>query len=509
MSKRSLSLLTVAAVVLAGSAAWLTVGGSAEALTLVKPTDAAVQAAEAARDVPGATVEAVTLTAAPARVSLGGRTVQTWAFNGQVPGPEIRLAAGDTLKATVVNKLPQPLSMHWHGIALRNDMDGVPGVTQKAIAPGGSFTYTFIVPDAGTFWYHPHTGVQLDRGLYGPLIVTPRTAERVTYIPVLLDDWTDGLGETPDQILTRLRAGSGSSGGHDMGGMDMGSGSTGHDMSGVGSSGMGMSGSGADTGDVTYPAYVANGRTPDAPATYDVQPGQKVRLRLVNAGADTSFQVAVGGSRLTVVATDGFDVQPVTVDTLKIAMGERYDVEVTVPRTGGVLPLVAVADGKSGQALAVLRAGRGETPMADVKPRELNGQLLKLTDLHATTTNALPTGTPDRTYRVRLTGSMSGYDWGISAPSTGGTTMPVQAGERIRLVITNDTMMAHPIHLHGHTFQVSTGSGTGPRKDTVFVPVMGSVTLEFVADNPGQWLLHCHNIYHAESGMMTQLSYVR
>ncbi len=492
MSKRTTSLIAAAAVAVAGSATWLAFGRSAQALTLVGPTDAAVTSTEAARRVPGAAVTSTTLTAAPATVRVAGKSVQTWAFNGTVPGPQIRLAAGDTLKATVVNNLPQPLSMHWHGIALRNDMDGVPGVTQQAIAPGGSFTYTFTVPDAGTYWYHPHTGVQLDRGLYGALIVTPRSAEKVLDIPVLLDDWTDGLGETPDQVLARLRAGSGtsSSSGHDMGGTDMGS-------------------NGTDTGDVAYPAYLANGRTADSPTEYDVKPGQKVRLRLINAGADTAFRVAVGGSRLTVVATDGFPVEPVTVDTLKIAMGERYDVEVTVPPSGGVLPLVAVADGKTGQALAVLRAGDGEMPMADVQPRELTGRQLKLTDLHATAADTLPTGAPDRTYRVRLTGSMTAYNWGISAPSSGGATMPVRAGERIRLVITNMTMMAHPIHLHGHTFQVNTGPGPGPRKDTVLVPVMGSVTVEFVADNPGQWMLHCHNIYHAEVGMMTMVQYVR
>lgn len=495
MRARTLSLLVAAAVALAGAGAWLAFGRATEALTLVGPRDAAVARAEAARLAPAAAVKRVTLTAAPATVRVAGRPARTWAFDGQVPGPEIRLAVGDTLEATVVNRLPQPLTMHWHGIRLRNDMDGVAGVTQPAIAPGGSFTYRFAVPDAGTFWYHPHTGVQLDRGLYGALVVTPRTPDQVADVPVLLDDWTDGLAESPDEVLARLRQGSGG-GGHDMAGMDHGMG------------GMGGTGGAGDTGDVQYPAYLANGHSPDAPATYDGKPGQRLRLRLVNAGADTAFRVAVGGSGLTVVATDGFPVEPVTVDTLSIAMGERYDVELTLPRSGG-LALTAVADGKDGRAVLLLRAGTGSVAAPASDPAELQGRALRLADLHATPAVALPAGTPDRTYRVGLTGGMAAYDWRISVPRVAGVPLPVRQGERVRLVITNATMMAHPVHLHGHTFQVVTGSGTGPRKDTVLVPVMGSVTIDVVADNPGQWMLHCHNAYHAEAGMMTLLSYVR
>lgn len=496
MSKRTLALITAAALAAAGTSAWMLVDRGSD-LQVVSALDPAVAAAEAARHVTGSTTKAVTLTAAPATVQLGGRAVRTWAFNGAVPGPEIRLAAGDTLKATVENRLPEPLTMHWHGIRLRNDMDGVPGVTQEVIAPGSSFTYTFTVPDSGTYWYHPHTGVQLDTGLYGPLVVTSRVAPTVRDLPLVLDDWTDGWGETPQQVLAQLR-GAGASAGGGMG----------HDMGSMG----GMSGGGhmggEDTGDVQYPAYLVNGRTPDAPPVYPLAPGERVRLRLVNAGADTTFRVAVGGSRLTVVATDGFPVEPVTVDTLRIAMGERYDVELTAPARGA-LPVVAVADGKSGQALAVLQVGSAPLPRPDVAPRELSGVPLQLSDLHATAAEALPVKRVDRSYRVQLTGSMAGYAWGIRVPRVDGVPMPVRAGERIRLVITNMTMMAHPIHLHGHTFAVDTGRGSGPRKDTVLVPSMGTVAVELDADNPGEWMLHCHNTYHAEAGMMTQLTYVR
>lgn len=470
----------------------------ADALVRIKPQDAAVGAAEQTRRTPDAAVRDVTLTAAPTTVKLGTRAVPTWAFNGTLPGPQIRLRAGEVLRARVVNALPAPLTVHWHGIALRSDMDGVPALTQKAIPAGGTFTYEFTVPDPGTYFYHSHSGTQLDRGLYGALVVEPRAATvapQMQDVPLLLDDWLDGTGTDPDKQLAALKSG-GMTGMAAMGGMDR-SGAT------------PQAPLGTDTGDVDYPLYLINGRPTTAPQEIAVRPGTQVRLRLVNAGADTPFRVAVGGSRLTVVATDGFDVQPVTVDGLLLGMGERYDVIVTAPKTGAVA-VVARAEGKTGQALAVLRASAGPAPAADARPSGLTGRLLTLADLRPAPGTSLTPRRPDRTYRADLTSDMNKYQWGIKVPSEKGVSLPVRQGERIRLVFRNATMMWHPMHLHGHTFQVVQPDGTpGPRKDTVVVVPGATVTVEFDANNPGQWLLHCHNIYHAESGMMTTLSYVR
>lgn len=482
--------------------------------SVIAGDDSLVAQAEQARHVPGSQVRSVTLTAAPATIDLGDRTVRTWAFNGQVPGPEIRVRVGDVVRARVLNRLPEPLTVHWHGFALRNDMDGVPDVTQQAIAPGKEFVYEFTASHSGTYFYHPHTGTQLDRGLYAPIIVENRVAsEPQRDITMMFDDWIDGTGQTPDDVLAKFKPANGQmpmdhsshGGGSDMGGMDMG----GMDMGNQ--SGMMTTPDnplGSDTADLTYPLYLINGHTPTSPAEYAVQPGEKVRLRLINAASATPFRVAFGGGRMTIVTTDGFPVEPVDTDALLIGMGERYDVVVTVPGRG-VFPLVAVAEGKGAQALVVLRSGSGAAPMPDVKPRQLNGKLLALAALHATSQVALPTGKPDRTFPVSLTGNMMSYAWGLKVPSQGGVTMPVKEGQRIRLVFTNNTMMWHPMHLHGHTFQVVTGEGTGPRKDTVIVPPMAKVTVDLIADNPGQWMLHCHNTYHALAGMMTTLSYVR
>jgi len=508
-------------VVVVAAAAWAGVSRlnrTDSAPNLVGPNSRLVVAAEQARRPADAVVHKVTLTAAPATIDVGGRKVKTWAFNGTVPGPEIRLRAGEVLRATVRNRLPDPLTIHWHGIALRNDMDGVPDVIQKPIPAGGDFVYEFTAPDPGTYFYHPHTGTQLDRGLYAPLIVEDPEAP-VAYdrdYPVLLDDWIDGTGMTPDDVLARLKASGGQmsggrsgmgNGGMGMGGMGMGDQASAGSM---GASPMLRSAEqplGDDTGDVDYPLYLINGRSPTQPTELATAPGERVRLRLVNAGSDTPFRVAVGGSRMTVIATDGFPVQPVTVDTILLGMGERYDVIITAPKAGAS-PVVAVAEGKDARALAVLRSGPGATPRPDSNPSEIHGRLLSLDDLHATPQVALPAQEPDRTYRAALIGDMASYRWGIAATEDDGITLPVREGQRIRLVIENHTMMWHPIHLHGQTFQVATRNGTGPRKDTVIVPAMGTVTVELTANNPGQWVLHCHNTYHAEAGMLTTLSYV-
>lgn len=499
LARRALPVATAAVAV--SLIAWVAVSQpwqpDAAGTVRVGVRDPEVAAAEQARRPPDAVVRDVSLTASPATIRLGARRVNTWVFNGTLPGPQIRLQAGNVVRARVVNQLPAPLTVHWHGIALRADMDGVPALTQTAIPPSGARTYEFTAPDPGTYFYHSHSGTQLDRGLYGALIIDPATMTSTTIkpqdVPLLLDDWIDGTGTDPDTVLRKLQA-AGMGG---MGGMQMSSTVT------------SRAPLGGDTGDVDYPLFLINGRPTSAPQEIPVQPGQQVRLRLVNAAADTPFRVAVAGSRLTVVASDGFEVQPVTVDALVMGMGERYDVLVTAPRSGA-MPVVAVAEGKSGQALAVLRASAGPAPSLGVRPAGLSGRLLTLADLRPATGAALTARRPDRTYQVELTGGMHSYRWGITVPTKKGVSLPVRQGERIRLVIRNATMMWHPIHLHGHTFQVDPpDGGVGPRKDTVVVAPGATITVEFDANNPGQWLLHCHNTYHAESGMLTTLSYVR
>ena len=325
--------------------------------SIVAPNSNAVADAEARRPHSGRTVSA-TLTADRTRADLGGTVAETVSYNGTVPGPLVRASVGDDLAITVRNRLDRTTSVHWHGIALRNDMDGASPATPD-IAAGRDFTYRFSVPHPGTYWAHPHTGLDADTGLYFPIVVDDPNepgsydAEWV----VMLDDWTDGVGSSPAQIYDGLRN---SPGGHDMPGMGGMPG-----MAGMGSvPGVGGTGSsallGGDAGDVSYPYYVINGRIPQAPSTFRVKPGQRVRIRLINAGSDTAFRVALAGHKLTVTHTDGFPVVPTEVDAVLLGMGERYDVIVTAG--DGVFPLVASAEGKNASARALLVSGSGSPP---------------------------------------------------------------------------------------------------------------------------------------------------
>lgn len=493
----------------------------------VDPAGAEVRAAEAARKATGPLTE-VRLTATATPLDLGGgRTVRSWAYGDKLPGQEVRVTAGGTLALTLANNLPEATSLHWHGLALRNDMDGVPGLTQRDIAPGGSFRYEFAVTHPGTYWFHPHSGVQQDRGLYAPLIVED-PKEPLSYDKewvVVLDDWLDGVdGSTPDAVLAELRKGMDMSSGGGHSGHGSGSGSMGTPSAGAsgGPSRVLMGGVsevlGKDPGDVAYPHYLVNGRTAEDPSVFTARPGDRIRLRIINAGGDSAFRIALGGHEFTVTHTDGFPVEHTAARSLLLGMGERYDVLVTAG--DGVFPLTALAEGKGdwAAALAVLRTGSGAAPTAATRPAELSGRPLTADALKAAEPVALAAREPDRTVRIKLTGGMAAYDWAFDGkPYAPDQRHPVKAGERVRLEFDNSTTMWHPLHLHGHTFALG-GRPGGARKDTAVVLPGGTsrtksgggkLTVDFDADNPGLWMVHCHNVYHSEAGMMTVLGYRR
>lgn len=262
---------------------------------------------------------------------------------------------------------------------------------------------------------------------------------------------------------------------------------------------------GGDAGDVGYPHYLINGRTPQNPQTFTAKPGDRIRLRIINAGGDTAFRIALGGHTFTVTHTDGFPVQHAQADALLLGMGERVDALVTVG--SGTFPLTALAEGKRRSALAVLRTGGGAAPTASVRPKELDGKVVHGGRLKAAESVRLKPGRPDRTVEFKLTGSMAAYDWAINGKKYDpAQRYPVRAGERVRLAFVNNTMMWHPMHLHGHTYALADG---GARKDTSIVLPGQRLEVDFDADNPGLWMVHCHNVYHAESGMMTVLGYLK
>ena len=282
----------------------------------------------------------VSLAAGEADIDLGGVRVHTWAYGNQVPAQEIRLQKGQRLRAELTNAMPQDVTVHWHGIAIVNDMDGVPDLTQAAVPNGQKFTYDFVVPDAGTYWFHSHVGTQLDRGLYGPLIIED-PSEKADYddeLVVVLDDWIDGAGTNPDQVLANLRK-------------------TGMKPMAPGGPGVTpTSPLGEDGGDVTYPYFVINGRVPADPEVVDYRAGQRIRLRVINAGSDTAFRVAVPNTSMKVIQTDGYPVVPVQANSVILGMGERVDAIVTVNES---LPVVAAPEGKQGHAHGATEADRG------------------------------------------------------------------------------------------------------------------------------------------------------
>ncbi|MBI0294743.1 multicopper oxidase family protein [Streptomyces sp. PRKS01-29] len=525
----------------------------------VSPHGPEVDAAERRRG-PGP-VRTFRLTATATTLDIGARKVASWAYEDQVPGQEIRVTAGDTIALTLANNLPQPTTLHWHGIRLRNDMDGVPGVTQRPIRTGATFDYRFTAFYPGTYWIHPHSGVQLDRGLYAPLIVED-PKEPLKYDKewvVVLDDWLDGVGgRTPDEEFERLNAGKGGKGGHAMDDSPLDDGSTEDDgkrgatatakttatakvtakttatakataeataagkpkaaatSTTAGGAKRGRTRStarkkaapmesrllGGHAGDVTYPYYLVNGRSPESPQVFRAKRGDRVRIRIINAGGDTAFRVALGGHRMTVTHTDGYPVVPAKTDALLLGMGERYDVLVTVK--DGVFPLAVIAEGKGRSAMAVLRT-RGKSPVTFPRPKELDGELLTADRLKAAEDVRLTPKEPDRIIRMRLTGSMRRWDWAINGrPYDPSQRYPVREGERVRISFINGTDMWHPVHLHGHTFALPDG---GPRKDTTVLLPHHKVNVDLDADNPGLWMVHCHNVYHSESGMMTILGY--
>ena len=366
---------------------------------LLLTAGAGVAAGCSARTATPPAAPAVESAFAPAEteIDLGGRSVRTWAYDGRVPGTEIRIRKGETLLAAVSNKLPTDTSIHWHGLAIVNDMDGVPPLTQSPIPAGENFTYGFVVPDSGTYWYHSHVGTQLDRGLYGPLIIEDPN-EKASYddeLVVVIDDWIDGTGTNPDQVMENLRK-------------------TG--MKPMEPGGPGVSPTtplGDDGGDVTYPYFVINGRVPADPDARDYRAGQRIRLRVINAGSDTAFRVAVPDTLLNVTHTDGYPVMSAQAGSVILGMGERVDATFTVDKS---VPLVAVPEGKQGHAQLNIRVEGAPSAVKvdDFVAAVRKEVVLDTATLTPTPDVTLPMRPPDQVIEARLSGPVNGYTWPIN-----------------------------------------------------------------------------------------------
>ncbi len=370
-------------------------------------------------------------------------------------------------------------------------MDGVPGVTQTAIQTNSEFVYDFRAEPAGSFFYHSHKGLQIDRGLIGAFIVEPKQ-ESLKYdrdYSVLLDDWLEG---TPEETLSKLKRGGG--------GM----------MGGRGGSGRGMNGS----SEIDYQTYLINGRAPEFPFEFTTKKGERLRFRVMNPSGSSIYSFAIAGHKLTVTHADSLPVKPVEVDTFEIAPGERYDVLVNADNPG-VWSVAAIPVGgetsKGGFALLKYSDAQGSSlPKANQIPKELNGRMLKYDQLISL--EPMPqSNAPERSIDISLSGGMMSYEWTINGETyPNAKPIEIRAGERIRLNMINRSMMRHPMHLHGHSYRVlhRNAGNNAPFKDTIIVNHMERVEVEFLADNPGDWAFHCHNAYHLDTGMMRVFKYV-
>lgn len=485
------------------------------------------------------------LTARRSEIELGrGLRATAWTYDGQLPGPELRVREGERVRVRLQNSLPAESSIHWHGIPQRgtNAMDGVPGVTQRAVAPGGAFDYDFVAEPPGTFFFHSHFGLQLERGLYAPLIVEaarePLAYDR-EYV-LVFDDWPS---RDPEALLADLLAGRGMADMADMTamtkpmpGMETGTPPATGTPRGTGATAAmaapgrlpadtpavprvtaADAGPAVETGaDIAYTTFLVNGRAGSDPPSFEVRRGERVRLRLINAGAATGFRVAVGGHRLRVTHADAIPVEPVDVDALELGVGERYDV-LLLADAPGMWPLVAMSvdePSRGARALIVYTdAGASRPPAPDARPRELDGRLLRYADLVSADGGPLGparwVARPDRVIDVPLLGRMQPYRWSIGDDPAPAPPFLIAPGETVLVRMENRTLMRHPMHIHGHSFRLWTGAARGPVwKDTATVNPGEALEFQFTADNPGAWLLHCHHAYHQDAGMMRVVRYL-
>ncbi|HEX5352690.1 MAG TPA: copper resistance system multicopper oxidase [Rhodanobacteraceae bacterium] len=519
-------------------------------------------------------------------VNFTGKTRHATVVNGSLPGPLLRWREGTTVTLRVANRLRVPTSIHWHGILLPFDMDGVPGISFPGIAPGATFTYRFPVKQSGTYWYHAHSGFEEQTGLYGALVIDPagpgRIAAERDYV-VMLNDWTD---EDPAAIFAHLKRQSDY---YNRGGLTARD--FFDDVSRVGLKRAlaerrmwnQMRMSPRDLVDVTGATYtyLMNGAAPAGNWTGLFKPGERVRLRFINGSANSFFDVRIPGLKLTVVAADGQDVEPVEVDEFRIATAETCDVlvrpdadraftifaqsmsrdgyargtlaprpgmEAEVPRLDP-LPLLSVTDmmgamthdthtmpGMQHASMPGMDMGghddmhevpevrharteydnpnvdmRVDTPRTNLDDPGVglrgNGRrVLTYADLHTIGGSLYPQPVT-REIELHLTGNMHRFTWGFDGLKfSQAKPIHFRYGEHLRLVLVNDTMMTHPIHLHGMWSELeSPEQNFQVRKHTISVQPAQRVTYRVKADALGRWAYHCHLLYHMEAGMFREM----
>jgi FtsP/CotA-like multicopper oxidase with cupredoxin domain len=455
---------------------------------------------------PGTSTAKLRLTAGTRTLAVNGKPARVFSLTGPNGKPGITLSPGERFHVDLVNEAGTSTIVHWHGQLPPWKQDGFPWPQTPPIPAGDTHSYDYA-PIAGTYWMHSHQGMQEQSLMTAPLIVHSAEDMRVDRqeVVLMLHDFSF---RAPDELLAGLTKSSGSQSAmpkSGMGSMAMGSGSMGAMNAMNMASGMAM-----DLNDVDYDAFLANDRTLADPEVIRTEPGGRVRLRLINGASSTQFWIDLGSLSGTVVAVDGHPVRPARATRLPLAMGQRLDVLIDLPGKGAY-PIFAQVEGKRARTGIVLAASGAPVSRLATQAAE-NAPPVDLSLEHRLeAVTPLAPRAPDVTHRVILAGAMAPYAWSLNGeywPNV--TPLMIATGQRVVVEMLNHTMMPHPMHLHGHAFQVVAINGApiaGAVRDTVLVPPMGSVTIAFDADNPGRWAFHCHNLYHMMTGMMTEVRY--
>jgi FtsP/CotA-like multicopper oxidase with cupredoxin domain len=402
----------------------------------------------------------------------------------------LSLSVDQPFNVLLENKLPVPTALHWHGLHPPNNQDGVPGLTQPVIAPNGSFQYDFPTRPSGTHWMHSHEGLQEAFLLASPLIVhEPGEPKDEQQIILFVGDYSF---TPPAEILAGLLKPKPMA----MGGK--------------------MAKGKPDANDVNYDAYLANDRTLNDPEVVQVEKGGKVRLRIINGSSGTNYFISLGELKGEVIATDGMAVKPLSGSRFPLAIAQRIDVRVQLPREGA-FPILALREGGPEQTGFILSTPGAAVKKLPVKNATPAGVLTLDMESRLVAADPLAAKPIDRSFDLRLQGDMSKYAWPINGivfdmanPRGQKAQVQVKQGQRIAMKFINETGMSHPMHLHGHSFQVIDINGKplkGALRDTVLVPPRTSVTVAFDANNPGTWFVHCHILWHLAVGMAALVRY--
>jgi len=572
-------------------------GGAAAAMAAWFPAWAQPVSAGLAATLPTVSGNDIRLRIARQTMRIDGKLSRAIGINGTIPGPLVRLREGQQARLTVINDLDEDSSIHWHGLILPFQMDGVPGVSFPGIKPRSTFVYEFPVVQSGTYWYHSHSGLQEQLGHYGPIVIDPAGADPIAHDREHVIVLSDHSRLAPEEIFRKMKVNPGhfNRQRQTLSGLLAGKDQSLKERVEWGRMRMDPTDV-ADVNGSTY-TFLVNGYGPRDNWTALFAPGERVRLRIVNASAMSIFNVRIPGLRMTVVQADGLNVVPVEIDEFQIGVAETYDVIVTpveeraysfvaeandrsgmaratlTPRVGMIAPVPAlrarplatmkdmgmgamsggdagctpehaamghctVADASEPDHAAMGHGGHGgmdhsmrdfdvapqvkrDPSVQSISPMPVDrmgepGQGLEdvghevLTYHHLVALDRNPdVRAPDRSLDIHLTGNMERFMWSFDGVKMSDHHEPIPfiEGERVRVNLINDSMMSHPIHLHGHFFELVTGKGDhAPRKHTVIVQPGGIATFDFTADALGDWAFHCHLLYHMHAGMMRVVS---